>query len=533
MAFSVPTIERPLVTQAAALFGMPTTSAPGGAFQPNVLAVTNYYGDTPPSYYSASDRDAVAAVTAQWGGGVPRYALIVARYAQYVMERSGAEQVNFVSASFGSLITRWLIEKDLCGLASSGKIARWMSAEGVLCGNWAASHGDLVDLWGRLGASTLDIHQMDYSWVETNLHAPRRQADSPYYGQILIGEIGSTNDVSGGEALSDFMLASNDFMPNDGTQALPDAVFEEVTSRSRLLGLPPTLSTYHVDHLALADERVAWLQVAAFLVQRRRVTVTLTQTQVTDVHEPHAWYWNWMPAEVVFETKVFSPLAAERWGIDAPLSELGEAGAAAPLRRFDTQGATERIDQLVYDGFVFDAEQDLRIDLAAKEIDYDIRYGVAETVQQPFDDDLGSTSVRVSVRTPGTYNIHTPSWNGTLEVRVTDYPFALPTDAIPFDTPPWALHLEPNPFSNELHITIPAARAHSASNARLEIYDVRGRLVRTLEAPLGAGFKEASLGAGLTWDGLDAHHRALPAGLYLHKLTVGSHVFVGKAVLVR
>jgi hypothetical protein len=190
-------IERPLVTQAATLFGMPTTSTPGGALQRNVLAVTNYYGDTPPSYYSASDRNAIAAVTTQWGGGVPRYAFIIARYAQYVMERSGAEQVNFVSASFGSLITRWLIEKDVGGLASSGKIARWMSAEGVLCGNWAASHSDLVDLWGRLGASTLDIHHMDYSWVETNLHSPRRQADSPWYGQILIGEIGSTNDVLG------------------------------------------------------------------------------------------------------------------------------------------------------------------------------------------------------------------------------------------------------------------------------------------------------------------------------------------------
>jgi hypothetical protein len=252
--------------------------------------------------------------------------------------------------------------------------------------------------------------------------------------------------------------------------------------------------------------------------------VTLTQAQVTDVHEPHAWYWNWMPAEVVFETKVFSPFAAERWGIDAPVSELGDAGAAAPLRRFDAQGATERLDQRVFDGFVFEDEQELRIDLSAKEIDYDIRYGVAETIQQPYDDDLGSTSVRISARNPGTYNIQTPSWNGTLEVQVTDYPFALPTDAIPFDAPPWALHLEPNPFSNDLRITIAGARELHTRNARLEIYDVRGRLVRTLEAPLGAGF---------AWNGLDANQRALPAGLYLHKLTVGSRTLVGKAILVR
>src|ERR1043165_4593257 len=106
--------NEPLVDSVAALIGAPV-AAGEAALPHDVVATATYYGDTAPAYYSAGDLAELSAVTAQWGGAVPRYAAIVAKYARDVMQRAGVERVNFVSGSFGALIVRWLIEKDVGG----------------------------------------------------------------------------------------------------------------------------------------------------------------------------------------------------------------------------------------------------------------------------------------------------------------------------------------------------------------------------------------------------------------------------------
>src|SRR5437867_5989207 len=183
-----------LLDTIASFAGLPTIESTGGSPPPNVVAATTYYGDTAPSYYSAADIAEIDRVAAQWGGGVPRYALIVAKYARHILERSGAQQVNFVSVSFGSLIVRWLIEKNLEGLADEGRIARWLSIEGVVAGNWAASHEDLVNLVDVLEPLPIDVEHMSYGWIESNLHSPRTQAADPAYANILVGTVASTDD---------------------------------------------------------------------------------------------------------------------------------------------------------------------------------------------------------------------------------------------------------------------------------------------------------------------------------------------------
>src|SRR5262245_2246323 len=260
---------------------------------PNVVAATTYYGDHPPAYYLAPDVTDIDQVTARWGGGVPRYAMIVAKYARHLLERSGAQQVNFVSASFGSLVVRWLIEKDVEGLASQRKIARWLSAEGLLAGNWAASRDETASLLDLLGIGSVDLDHMSYGWIEANLHSPRTQADDPHYADILMGSLASTDDTDNNAALSLAMMGFGEFAPNDGVQALPDATFQTVTSRSRLIGQPPTLSLFHVDHYGLQNHRGARAEVASFITQRRRVTVTMTSAQVFDLHEIHTPLWDW------------------------------------------------------------------------------------------------------------------------------------------------------------------------------------------------------------------------------------------------
>ncbi len=517
-------LQEALMDSVAALMGLPTVSGTG-PLPPNVVSGTTYYGDTPPSYYSPSDLAEIDQVTAQWGGGVPRYALIVAKYARRILERSGAQQVNFVSGSFGSLVVRWLIEQDVEGLAGEGKIARWLTAEGLLGGNWAASRDELVDFLNFLDPLPIDVEHMSYDWITAHLHAPRTQADHPFYAGILIGEFGSTDDSYNDGALSALMATYGEYQPNDGVQALADTYFHEVTAQSRLLGLPPTTGLFHVDHYSLADHKGAWVQAASFITQKRRVTVLMTSARVSDLHEPQLPFWDWRPAEVVFQSQVYSPAAQARWGIAAPLSTVGKEGTVAPLRRYNSNGETQSFTQPVFDGFVLAEETQLGLELHAEEIDYDPGYGVFETAQLPYYDDLGSGSILVSTLQPGTYTFNAASWSCVLAVSVFEYPFALPVDvsgSLP-SGPGQRLGIFPNPHSSMVRIAVPGVST-PRDPATLSIYDLSGRRVRSILGNVGSGF---------TWDGRDDDGISLPGGVYLYRVATPTHTWQGRGCLLR
>lgn len=522
-------LHEPLADSLAVMAGLPPGDTTGGPIAANAVLAMTYYGDTPPAWFTAADRAEVDRLTAQWGGGVPRYAYLVARYAQHALERSGADQVNLVTASFGSLITRWLIEKDVAGLAGSGRIARWLTIEGVLAGNWAASREDLRQYLDIVQPEPIDVDHMTYDWVSANLHTPRREADSPLYADILIGQVASTDDEANDGALTALMFSANDYQPNDGVQALPDARFATVTDRSRLLGRPPTLALFHIDHLGIEHHAGAFAQAATFVTARRRVTVTLTSARVTNLHEPHDPWWDWTPAEVVFESWVRSPAAARRWGVTDPLSERPRGDATAPLRRFRSSGETQALGETVFDDFVLPDETALTVDLRAAEVDYDPAYGVVETATTPYYDEMGGGRVTVSTLGSGVYTLALADWSCELAVEVSDYPFAPLAGAAA--VPPGAharraaLRIAPDPARGAVSIAaadVPAA--WSADPARLEIVDVGGRTVRVLSGPLGRTF---------AWDGRDAGGRAVPAGVYLHRLVSAHGTWSGRSVRLR
>ena len=516
-------VHRTLADSLAALAGLPAADTSGGPIPPNAVCTTDYYGDTPPAWFTAADRSEIELLTAEWGGGVPRYAYVVARFAQHALQRSGADQVNFVSGSFGSLIVRWLIEHDVAGLSHTGRIARWLSIEGVVAGNWAASRGKLVDLVSLADPQPIDVDHMKYEWVDANVHTPRTEGDSPYYSGILLGQTASTDDGGSGGPLSTLMLAYKDYLPNDGVQAAPDTRFATLTARSKFFGLPPTIAVMHSQHLAIKHHPGAYAEAIAFLTGRRRVTVTLTSTRVVNLHEIQLPFWDWRPAEVVFESRVHSPAAAARWGITDPVSEHLRSDAAAPLSRFQTSGETQTLDELVFDDLVLPEEQQLRIDLHARELDYDPRYGVYETLATPYDDDMGGGSVLVSTLAPGTYSLSVPDWSCGLAVTVVDYPFT-PLLAVPPAARPVAakrLVFAPNPSASNVRITLAGYPATPAGEqARLEIVDMAGRLVRVLEGPPDAGFG---------WDGRDARGVPLPAGVYLHRVVTPRGIWTGRS----
>ena len=515
-----------LADSIAALVGMPTVTDSVGPLPADVIAGTSYYGDVPPFYYSPADVDQVNAITQQWGGGVPRYALIVAKYARRILERSGADQVNFVSLSFGSLIVRWLIEKDVEGLASQGLIARWLSDEGVVAGNWAASQPDLINIVDVIKPQPIDVEHMSYGWIQSHLHWPRTEAADPNYGRILIGEVGSTDDRGNNAALRDAMLAYGEYQPNDSVQGLYDARFSTITDAARFDGLPPTQAVFHADHLGIKQWRSAWAEAAIFLTASRRVTVTMTSARVTNLHEPQLPYWNWLPAEVLFESRAYSPAAEARWGITQPLSAYVKEGASPPLRRYRTTGETQSFQYVLFDDLVLPEETALRFDLNGVEVDYDPRYGVFETAQTPYYDDMGGGSLTVSALQSGTYDFAARDWSCQLEVDVHDYAFpsVVGVGSPNVEHPRTVLTISPNPFASMVRIVAPAIAGAPGERAVLEIADIEGRRVRRLEGAVGQPF---------LWNGRGDDGHQLPAGVYVHRLVTARGVWFGRSCLLR
>jgi hypothetical protein len=83
----------------------------------------------------------------------------------------------------------------------------------------------------------------------------------------------------------------------------------------------------------------------------------------------------------------------------------------------------------------------------------------------------------------------------------------------------------PNPFnpSTTISFTLPGR-----TRVTLAVYDVQGRLVRTLvDDMVGEGYQERS------WDGKDAIGRPVGSGVYFYRLTAGDKTLAKKMVLIR
>jgi hypothetical protein len=90
---------------------------------------------------------------------------------------------------------------------------------------------------------------------------------------------------------------------------------------------------------------------------------------------------------------------------------------------------------------------------------------------------------------------------------------------------PLSLAASPNPFSpvSRIRVGLP-----SSQNVRLEVFDARGRLVRTIKkGALKAGY------ADFAWNGCDAGSRPVAPGLYIYRLAAGGKVLNLKTVMVK
>jgi flagellar hook assembly protein FlgD len=85
----------------------------------------------------------------------------------------------------------------------------------------------------------------------------------------------------------------------------------------------------------------------------------------------------------------------------------------------------------------------------------------------------------------------------------------------------------PNPFRPHTAIEFDVAGARGQP-VRLEVYDVSGRVVRTLvDEPLGPGTYET------TWDARDARGNRVAAGIYFYRLATPTTDETRKMVVLR
>jgi hypothetical protein len=366
----------------------------------NVLAITPYYGNQPPSYYTEQDIKDIDQVTQTYGGGIPRYATIIAKFAKHIMNESGADKVNIISASMGSLVTRWLIEKDIEGLSSSKKIDKWVSIEGVIKGNYALSKDFFLDLVGNYFEKSVDTNHMSYDWVSANL-----SQNNPYYNDIRIGQISGTDSETDSIGLN-FLLVSK-FRPNDGYQLLRDTYFDDKNL---------THTLFHVDHLGIKQKDGAYVNVASFLESDRRVKITLVDVTVDDIHEHINKLLN-KNAEIVFTSEVFSPQAQERWNIVEPISERVYSGGSLKVHKYKDDGETRAVNQVIFDDYVLNGEKNLKIDMQSFEIDRSSKYNINE-LNSNTRTNLGEVTVDVPLKN-GIYEIISDDeWRGFLKVEV-------------------------------------------------------------------------------------------------------------------
>jgi len=342
----------------------------------HILAVATYYGDQAPAYYTQKDLDDIDNITKIYGGGIPRYATIMAKFAKHVLDITKADNLNIVSASMGSLVTRWLIEKDVENLATQKKIKRWLSIEGVIRGNYAASNDILMDMIDPIMKQHIDTKHMDYDWI--NSHLDGTGATNPNYKDIKMGFMSSTHDKDG--ALDTFLTINGQLQPNDGVQLLRDTYFSETPNHT------PTYTRYYQDHLGIKDDKGAWAQAATFLTSKRRVKITLLDAEISNLHEHINKYFN-KRAEIVFQSEVFSPKIYETFGVDDAISERMVAGGALNLIKYKRKNETKIVNQTIFNDYVLD------------------------------DESLGTVELNIPLEN-STFKVIGKDWSGTVKVEV-------------------------------------------------------------------------------------------------------------------
>jgi len=352
----------------------------------DIIVMTDYYGSTAPEYYTSQDINDVENTE----NGIPRYALIIAKYIKYIQRETKTINVNIISASMGTLVSRYLIEKNLENISSDKKIKKWLSFEGVVKGNVAASKEDLVYVVDTLVNQPSEVAHMHYDWIRENL-----DENSSYYEDIQIGFESSTRDDLNDGVITKLLLADGKNPANDGVQAVNDTFFDN----------PHTHVLFHENHSSLTQNMAAWGFAATFLTSKKHVRITLVEATVSDLHELLT-----DEPEIVFESTVYSLKAQEKWNFTNAIDERMLDSGYLKLYKYTNTGEAKVLNQVVFNSYILDNENKLTLEVTPYELDYNIN-----------SDDKHETLGKATLEVPminGIYEISGSDWSGKVKVEV-------------------------------------------------------------------------------------------------------------------
>ena len=380
-----------------ALFGVKRPCGSGADVEksPQHMVAVEYYGGVAPAWMTPQDIADVEAYPYDQGAkGLERYARIVAKFARWRMQISGATHVQFACHSMGCLITRHLVERDLEQLASKQQIVRWASNTGVIAGARLARLYDNPAI--QQGATAIGLELSDFVLMNPD-HVmdvtaawdhKLYEANNPLFQGIWMHHSVATNPKIQ-QALGIQLLDLNNpgDEPNDGIMYALDQYFwsqkaSGVSKTSKGVALPSTRSYAYFDHMANPESLAAAVVSAAALFHGRKVRVVLEELELYDDLEADGPFdlknQGPPPAEVAFEVAVrYDPWLKATYGKDVLVSEQRVAHRSAEVLVAE-QGKVLKPEWVLYAGPVFDAQPSISLDLLLLEADWYPRFGVAE-----------------------------------------------------------------------------------------------------------------------------------------------------------
>ena len=171
----------------------------------------------------------------------------------------------------------------------------------------------------------------------------------------------------------------------------------------------------HESHVNVKNSIATFLNINNFLEAKKRIQITLLNASLTNIHEDITD--TNQVAEVVFESKVFSPKAKDKWEIDTPMDERRYKSGTLDIYPYKKENTTHALNQILFDGFVNQKEEALTIFLEGFEIDNSKTYDIKESDTHNSRDSIGAIQTTLKLEN-GVYEISSDEWSGYIKVEI-------------------------------------------------------------------------------------------------------------------
>ncbi len=367
----------------------PCADTPEGAASPIQWTAPEYYGGVPAPWLTPADIAELDAFPYDGADALERYSRIVAKFIRWKLASTGATSVNLACHSMGCLITRVVLERDIEGLVSQGRIARWFTFSGALAGARFARLYDNPTV--KQYADLVGMSQADYVILNPDFVVDRGawydhkpfEGNSPNYHRIFVQHLGGTSphmSTLGGLSLAD--VVNPTVAPDDGVLFTQDMYFHSQAPGGSFVvasgaAEPSSMAFTNQQHVDMTYADTTGMLGAAALFHRRKVVVTLSEVSV--IHDLEG-FPDMAPADVALEAEVRYPYVLATFGKDVMATEMKVAQRSAPEWP-QAEGTVQDPGVTIFGGPVFDAMQTIQLDLRLVEVD---NYPTAGIVEIPF-----------------------------------------------------------------------------------------------------------------------------------------------------